>query len=168
MNGGSYPVGGSSEVAYTMIPVIEKSGGKVLVRASVHEIVQENGRAVGVTVGRNKDLIKAPLIISNAGIINTLKLLNQPEVHSLPAWGLTNVEAGTAAMCAFIALKGTNEENNLPKKNFWVRAGEGAEPGQERQWLHTCGRRWRLLLNTQHMPCRSSATPTWTAALRAT
>lgn len=121
MNGGSYPVGGSSEVAYTMIPVIEKSGGKVMVRAAVHEIIQENGRAVGVTVGRNKDVIKAPIIISSAGIINTLKFLNQPEVHSLPAWGLKNVEAGTAAMCAFIALKDTNEANKLPRKNFWVR-----------------------------------------------
>ena len=33
--GGAYPVGGSSEIAYNIIPVIEAAGGRVLVRANV-------------------------------------------------------------------------------------------------------------------------------------
>ncbi len=37
--GGFYPVGGASEIAFHMIPVIEKSGGRVLVRCPVSEIL---------------------------------------------------------------------------------------------------------------------------------
>lgn len=32
--GGAYPVGGASEIALNIIPVIERAGGKVLVRAN--------------------------------------------------------------------------------------------------------------------------------------
>ncbi len=46
--GGSYPVGGASEIAFHMIPVIEKSGGRVLVRCPVSEIlINEKGHAKG-------------------------------------------------------------------------------------------------------------------------
>ena len=34
-NGAFYPVGGSSEIAINIVPVIERAGGKVLVRADV-------------------------------------------------------------------------------------------------------------------------------------
>ena len=39
MKGGYYPVGGASEIAMRFIPVIEKTGGSVLVRAPVKEIL---------------------------------------------------------------------------------------------------------------------------------
>ena len=46
--GGSYPVGGASEIAFHMIPVIERAGGKVLVRANVTKILTDDkGRACG-------------------------------------------------------------------------------------------------------------------------
>lgn len=49
MYGGYYPVGGASEIAFNIIPVIEKAGGKVLVRAPVTEIVlNEAGKAIGM------------------------------------------------------------------------------------------------------------------------
>jgi all-trans-retinol 13,14-reductase len=41
-DGGFYPVGGASEIALNIIPVIERSGGKVLVRANVKEILVRN------------------------------------------------------------------------------------------------------------------------------
>jgi len=47
VHGGYYPVGGASEIAFNIIPVIEKAGGKVLVRAPVTEILLDNGKAVG-------------------------------------------------------------------------------------------------------------------------
>lgn len=39
LNGAWYPKGGASEIAYHMIPIIEKAGGAVLVRAPVHRIL---------------------------------------------------------------------------------------------------------------------------------
>jgi all-trans-retinol 13,14-reductase len=48
--GAFYPEGGSSEIAHSIIPVVERSGGKVLVRANVSRIMVKAGKAVGVEV----------------------------------------------------------------------------------------------------------------------
>lgn len=39
LNGAWYPKGGASEIAYHMIPIIQKAGGAVLVRAPVNRIL---------------------------------------------------------------------------------------------------------------------------------
>lgn len=44
MEGGYYPVGGASEIAMRLIPVIEKTGGRVLVRATVKEVLVDKGK----------------------------------------------------------------------------------------------------------------------------
>lgn len=102
MYGASYPKGGASEIAHSIIPVIEKAGGKVLVRAMVSEILfNEKGRAMGeylmpgwkglndgiawlkmlfvagVRVARSSGSVDvfAPVVISDAGAINTFKTL---------------------------------------------------------------------------------------------
>ena len=56
MRGTFYPVGGASEIAMHLIPVIEKSGGRVLVRAPVKEILvdQEERRVSGMDEGRGE------------------------------------------------------------------------------------------------------------------
>ena len=41
--GASYPRGGASEIAFHMIPIIERNGGRALVRAPVKQILIENG-----------------------------------------------------------------------------------------------------------------------------
>ena len=47
-HGSFYPKGGASEIPYHIIPVIEKNGGKVLVKAPVSRIlVDKRGRAYG-------------------------------------------------------------------------------------------------------------------------
>ena len=46
--GAFYPQGGASEIAFHIIPTIEKSGGRVLVRAPVSDILLDSeGKAVG-------------------------------------------------------------------------------------------------------------------------
>ena len=48
MHGSSYPLGGTSEIAYQTIPAIERNGGKVLVNAPVTKILMDDsGRAIG-------------------------------------------------------------------------------------------------------------------------
>jgi len=46
--GGFYPVGGASEIAKTIIPVIQQPGGEVFTYADVTDILVEKGRATGV------------------------------------------------------------------------------------------------------------------------
>ena len=45
--GASYPRGGASEIAFHMIPVIERAGGRVLVRAPVSQILFDAGKVAG-------------------------------------------------------------------------------------------------------------------------
>ena len=59
--GSYYPVGGPSEIAYRIIPVIEKAGGRVLVRANVKSIDIASGAVKGVTLMRGNQEFKVIL-----------------------------------------------------------------------------------------------------------
>lgn len=74
LKGVSFPIGGSSEIAFHIVPSILKAGGAVFVRAEVEEIVlDETGKqAVGVKMKRDGKIIRASHIVSAAGIFNTV------------------------------------------------------------------------------------------------
>jgi len=123
--GGYYPIGGASEIAYSIIPVIEKTGGKVLVRANVKQIlVDDSGKAIGVCVSKGEDVnIYAPIIISAAGVINTYTKLLPQELTlklNLKEDLLTKVQSGHGAMSIFIGLNASNEELKLEATNTWA------------------------------------------------
>ena len=124
--GGYYPKGGASELAFQIIPTIEKAGGRVLVRAPVREILlsENRDRVIGVQVkkGHNVFDILVPLVISDAGLTNTAKSLLPEEVGV--ATGLTGLadqfKPGLALMTVFVGLDGTAEELGLTASNVWA------------------------------------------------
>jgi all-trans-retinol 13,14-reductase len=119
--GGSFPVGGSSEIAKNVDAVIEKSGGTILVRAEVKEIQIENNKATGVVMADGK-IFTAKNIVSGAGIMTTYQKLLPTETvekHRLNEQ-LQKVERSVAHACLYIGLKGTPTELNLPKTNYWI------------------------------------------------
>src|ERR1019366_9974270 len=70
-DGAAYPVGGASEIAASIAPVIERAGGQIMVSADVADILLEGGRrAVGVRMADGTE-IRANTIISDAGADNT-------------------------------------------------------------------------------------------------
>ncbi len=119
--GGSFPVGGSSQIVKTIDPVIEKSGGSILINAEVDEVVIENNKAVGVKMMDGK-IIQANNIVSNAGIITTYNKLLPPEIvkkHQLEKQ-LQKIKRSIAHASLYIGLEGSPEELNIPKTNYWV------------------------------------------------
>lgn len=124
LNGAWYPKGGASEIAYHMIPIIEKAGGAVLVRAPVNRILFNDAKeaygecdflyfslihnhtvqlwqrwrftafvclvgflmvsGVSVMKGQEEIHIRAPMVISNAGIFNTYQKLLPKELQAMP------------------------------------------------------------------------------------
>lgn len=113
LNGAWYPKGGASEIAYHMIPIIEKAGGAVLARAPVNRILFNEAKeayggcgfllffsshiphrekihdvcvvsGVSVMKGQEEVHIRAPMIISNAGIFNTYQKLLPKELQAMP------------------------------------------------------------------------------------
>uniref|UniRef100_A0A672FET6 Amine oxidase domain-containing protein n=1 Tax=Salarias fasciatus TaxID=181472 RepID=A0A672FET6_SALFA len=114
--GAYYPRGGASEFAFHIIPVIQQAGGAVLVRAPVHRILlDQQGKACGVTVlkGQEEVEVRAPVVVSNAGIFNTFQKF-------LPQSLLGMVRHGMGSFLVFVGLDGTKEELGIVSTNFWM------------------------------------------------
>ncbi|XP_061555561.1 all-trans-retinol 13,14-reductase [Phycodurus eques] len=125
LNGAWYPKGGASEIAYHMIPIIEKAGGAVLVRAPVNRILFNDAReACGVSVmkGQEEVHIRAPIVISNAGIFNTYQKLLPKELHAMPVIQrqLSMIKHGSGGLSIFVGLNGTKDELGLKADNYWI------------------------------------------------
>jgi all-trans-retinol 13,14-reductase len=61
---------------YRIVPVIERSGGRVLMKANVTQILTEGGKVTGVRVGSKGNSvidIHAPIVISDAGKEKSMK-----------------------------------------------------------------------------------------------
>ncbi len=125
-DGGSFPVGGSSQIVKTIDPVIAASGGTILVNAEVEEVIIEKNTAVGV---RMKDgrILYAKNIVSNAGLMTTYNSLLPTETvkkFQLKAQ-LRKVRPSVAHASLYIGLEGSPEELQLPKTNYWIYPDEG-------------------------------------------
>jgi len=125
-DGGSFPVGGSSQIVKTIDPVIAASGGTILVNAEVEEIVIEKNRAIGVQMKDGK-IIRAKNMVSNAGIMTTYHTLlpsTTVEKHKLKEQ-LQKIKPSVAHVSLYIGLEGSPEELQLPKTNYWIYPAEG-------------------------------------------
>jgi len=119
--GGSFPVGGSSQIAKTIDAVIEKAGGTILISADVEEIIISNNKATGVKMMDGK-ILTAKNIVSGAGIMNTYtKLLpsKTAKKHRLKK-KLKRIKRSVSHACLYIGLEGSPEELKLPKTNYWI------------------------------------------------
>ncbi|XP_067088656.1 all-trans-retinol 13,14-reductase [Osmerus mordax] len=125
LHGAWYPIGGASELGYHMIPIIEKAGGAVLVRAPVNRILfNDANEACGVSVikGKEEVHVRAPMVISNAGIFNTYQKLLPKELQANPAIQkqLSMMKNGEGGLSIFLGLDGTKEELGLKADNYWI------------------------------------------------
>ncbi|XP_076154996.1 inactive all-trans-retinol 13,14-reductase-like [Alosa pseudoharengus] len=123
--GAYYPKGGASEIAYHISNTIRKYGGDVLVRAPVTRVLlDKDGAACGVAVrkGQEEVEVKAPIVISNCGLFNTLKNFLPPEVHmkhDIQA-RLELVKPGRGCLLIFSGFEGTAEELGITSTNMWL------------------------------------------------
>ncbi len=121
MKGVSYPVGGSSEISMTIIPTIIRGGGAVFVRAPVDGIITNlsGNKAVGVRIARDGKIVHAPVIISDAGLFNTVQLL--PEIARTKLSTMTrHVRNGTGGLSVYVGLRGTAKEIGIEGKHYWA------------------------------------------------
>ena len=77
-----YPLGGGSAIVNALVSGLKKSGGELRLGCHVEQIIVENGQAIGVKL-QNNEIVKAPVVISNATIWDTYSKLLLPE--DLPA-----------------------------------------------------------------------------------
>ncbi len=117
LNGASYPVGGSSRIAETILPVIEGSGGQVVINAEVDEILMEDTKAVGVRMKDGRTL-QAPLVVSDAGAHNTFyRLIRQPQPICNE---LKKVASSMAYMTLYVGIKQSDAALGLDGTNLMI------------------------------------------------
>ncbi len=120
-SGGSFPIGGSSQIVENVAPIIAKAGGSVLISAEVEKIVLDGKKATGVQM-KDGTLITADKIISGAGIMTTYQKLLPPQIaEQLGLFDqLKKVKRSVASACLYIGLNASPEELQLPKTNYWI------------------------------------------------
>ncbi len=121
IEGGAYPVGGSTELAKGMIPAITAGGGRVLVRAKVQEIVIDprTGRASGVLM-EDGSVIDCSQVVSSTGYHNTFgKLVPEDSTKRLEIPRRLPVGQSCGFVMANIGLRGSAAELGLTCANLW-------------------------------------------------
>ncbi|WP_394838805.1 NAD(P)/FAD-dependent oxidoreductase [Pendulispora rubella] len=119
LEGASYPVGGASRLASTIMPVIEAVGGDVWTSTPVANILVRDGKAIGVRTEAGLEVF-APCIVSNAGVETTL---NQLLPVSPRAERSACPPPSTGHIALYLGLSGTASELGLGSSNLWVHAG---------------------------------------------
>lgn len=91
-------------------------------RGEVEAIVtNENGdAAVGVKMKRGGDIIRAPIIISDAGLYNTVQDLLPKQSYPMFKHLFNGTRSGMGGMSVYIGLNGTAEELGLNGKHYWA------------------------------------------------
>jgi len=126
-SGAYYPIGGPLKIAESIVKVIEKWGGKVLVRAPVSSIlINENNKAYGVIVKGKKVLAKS--VVSSVGAPMTMMKLI-PDSHRCEVEEYINImqdneiKSNISLMSMFVGIKDEDGTlNNLPKSNLWIHS----------------------------------------------
>ncbi|KAI5617644.1 putative all-trans-retinol 13,14-reductase, partial [Silurus asotus] len=122
--GAYYPKGGASEIPFHITKVIQKFGGRVLVRAPVNRILVDNkGAAYGVTVKKDQEdvEVRAPVIISNCGVFNTFQKFLPSHIQSKPEIQerLNMMRPGRGCLLVFSGFDATQEELGITSTNVW-------------------------------------------------
>jgi all-trans-retinol 13,14-reductase len=118
IEGGNYPVGGSSSIPKSLINVIEANGGKIAIKAGVKNIILEKNKAVGVEM-ENGDVIKAEKIVSNTGIHNTYTNLIK-SAKSVRTNEINCLKPSVSHVCLYVGLNASDKDLSLPKHNIWL------------------------------------------------
>uniref|UniRef100_A0A8C8Z995 All-trans-retinol 13,14-reductase n=1 Tax=Prolemur simus TaxID=1328070 RepID=A0A8C8Z995_PROSS len=137
LEGAFYPRGGSSEIAFHTIPVIERAGGAVLMKAPVQSVLLDSaGKACGVSVKKGHELVNiyCPIVVSNAGLFNTYEQLLPENARCLPGvkQQLRMVRPGLGMFSVFICLRGTKEDLGLLTTNYYVYYDTDMDQAMER------------------------------------
>jgi all-trans-retinol 13,14-reductase len=117
--GGYYPVGGSAQLAMTLLSTVAKAGGWTRIVSDVQEIIIEQGRAVGVRLKSGEEF-RAPAVVSAIGVVPTVERL-LPKLQQEDAWvgSVATLTPAPAHVCLYVAFKGDIREAGATSANQW-------------------------------------------------
>ena len=132
LEGASYPVGGASRIAEAVAPVIERSGGKIVVNAEVSEIMVERNRAVGVRMSDGRE-IRAGTIISDTGAPGTFDNLLRESSAALEKVraNLRRIPPSPAHLCLYVGVKESAARLGISGTNLWIHPSSDHDANAE-------------------------------------
>ncbi|MBN1289168.1 MAG: NAD(P)/FAD-dependent oxidoreductase [Actinobacteria bacterium] len=94
-----YPMGGLISIPQKMCEGIQEKGGEVRTSSNVKRVVVEGGNAVGVELDSG-EIINAPIVISNAGIKETVaELVGDDQFDQSYSQAVAGLIPGVSAFC---------------------------------------------------------------------
>ena len=120
LDGANYPIGGSSMIAESIVPVIQKNGGELFISTGVESIHLVNGKCSGVVL-ENGDVIESKAVISSAGIQNTLNkfLIHEPALAKYRE-NLTTIEPSYGHACLYVGFDKAAKDLGITNTNLWI------------------------------------------------
>jgi len=121
-DGAAYPVGGASEIAASIAPIIERAGGQIMIGAEVSEVLLDNARrAIGVRMADGRELL-ANTIISGAGAYNTFaRLLPNGLTETQDALKeIKSIPPSISHICLYVGLRREPDEPDFEATNLWI------------------------------------------------
>jgi all-trans-retinol 13,14-reductase len=124
IDGASFPVGGSARLAETTVDVICGAQGAVLVAAEVASILlDDDGKACGVTMRDGREF-RAPVVISDAGAVNTLTKIVPPQaIEPGLVDDIESIGPSLPWVMLNIGFRHTDAELGLDGTNIWAHSG---------------------------------------------
>lgn len=122
LKGAWYPEGGAGRIAAGIIPEIERAGGRVRTGVNVTRIIVKDGAATGVAaiVDGVEESFHAPLVISDAGAVNTYCSLLPPDVPIPFRAALAAFPTGCSALVLYLCFKESPARLGFDGGNTWV------------------------------------------------
>jgi phytoene dehydrogenase-like protein len=124
LDGAGYPIGGASEVAAEIAPVVRNAGGEILINAEVSEILIDRSQsAIGVRMMDGRE-IRAKYVISDAGAHNTFAKLLPNSLSASIAFReeIKTIPPSTGHLCLYVGIKRSDGESEFDAANFSVHA----------------------------------------------
>jgi all-trans-retinol 13,14-reductase len=123
MNGGSFPIGGSTALAKTIVKSIEDHGGKVVIAAGVEKVLVKKSAAYGVLL-ENGDTILGKKIVSSAGLLKSYQDFFKPEdLPTSVSTPLKQVKPSVSYMSLTLGINRNSSFLNHDGGNLWVYSG---------------------------------------------
>lgn len=118
MHGAFYPVGGSKQIALTLLEKVAKAGGWTRIRADVETILVERGRAVGVRLAGGEE-IRARRVVSAAGVMSTATRLLPDGAMGDWVEQVRSLVPAPAHVCLYLGFKGDIRKAGAGPANKW-------------------------------------------------
>ena len=121
--GAYYPIGGSSMIAKEIIETIRKTGGDVVVRSAVKELILENGKCVGVKANHRDGTyeLRSPIVLSAISALSLVRHLIPESYQQIPwAQELKSFHQTPPHVCLYIGFEGDVEKAGATHSSQWV------------------------------------------------